>query len=115
MSRDYRLYLDDILKSIEKIIIYTGSHKSAQQLQDDPVTFEAVAFNLEIIGEAAKNIPELIRNKYPEIEWKSISGMRDKIIHHYHGINSDIIWDVVKNKLPNLATHIAKILSEWEQ
>lgn len=115
MSRDYRLYLDDILKSIDRIRDYTKSHKNAKELFDDSVAFDAVAFNLEIIGEAVKNIPEQVKLKYPDVEWKNIAGMRDKIVHHYHGINADIVWDVVRNKLPQLQSLIRRILAESEK
>ena len=115
MSRDYRLYLDDILKSVERIKTYTKKHNSAKQLHNDPVAFDAVAFNLEVIGEAVKNIPKTVKGNYPEIEWKNIAGMRDKIIQHYHDINPDIIWDVVETKLTPLKKLITKILSEMDQ
>jgi uncharacterized protein with HEPN domain len=115
MSRDYRLYLDDILQSIERIRLYTKDHKNVKELSDDSLAFDAVAFNLEIIGEAVKNLPDYVCSKYPDAEWKAIAGMRDKIIHHYHGINAEIVWDVVKNKLPQLKKLIDKILKESDK
>jgi len=71
-----------------------------------------VTRNLGIIGEAVKNIPAEIKRKYPNIEWKKIAGLRDIIIHEYSGINLEIIWDIVVNKIPELKILINKIIKE---
>lgn len=65
---------------------------------------------MEVIGEAVKNIPDNIRNEYPNIAWKQISGMRDKLIHHYFGVDLDIVWDTIKKDLPELEKQIQEIL-----
>jgi uncharacterized protein with HEPN domain len=111
MSRDYRLYLDDILESITRVERYVREHDT-QSIMDISVITDAIMFNLGIIGEAAKNIPEEIRARYPEIEWRGITGMRDKLIHHYHGIIMDIVWDAARNKLLVLKPQIERILNE---
>lgn len=69
--------------------------------------------SLEVIGEATKNLSEEFKEKYPVVEWKKIAGMRDKLIHHYFGINWDIVWDVIQNKLPDMGNEI-RILVEKE-
>ena len=66
--------------------------------------------SLEIIGEAAKKIPPKLRQKYPEVDWRAMSEMRDKLIHDYFGIDYDIVWDVVKNKIPPLQDEVEEIL-----
>ena len=66
--------------------------------------------SLEIIGEAAKKIPPKLRQKYPEVDWRAMSEMRDKLIHDYFGIDYDIVWDVVKNKIPQLQDEVEEIL-----
>ena len=108
-----KLYLEDILSSISKIEDYVKS-LSFKTFSDDPKTIDAVVRNLEIIGEAAKNIPEVIRKKYPGTEWKKIAGIRDIIIHAYFELDLDLIWDVVKNKIQDLKQQIQEILKEYE-
>ena len=66
--------------------------------------------SLEVIGEAVKRIPDEIKSNYAEIEWKAIAGMRDKLIHDYFGVDYDIVWDAVKNKIPPLKQRIQEIL-----
>ena len=113
MRRDAEVYLKDILSSIEKIEIYCDG-RSYQDFAADSMRVDAVARNLEVIGEAAKHVPEKIRKDYPEIEWRKIAGLRDILIHEYFGINLKIIWDVVKKKLPVLKSNIQKILRDVE-
>ena len=84
-KRDVRLFLYDILEAISKIENYTKGMSYDEFIHDEK-TIDAVIRNLEIIGEAAKNIPEDAKNKYPEIPWKEIAGMRDKLIHAYFGV-----------------------------
>jgi len=110
MTRDYRLYLDDILDSIEKISRYTQGMNS-ENLRSDDKTFDAVIRNLEIIGEAVKNIPQEAKDSFPEIPWKRVSSMRDKLIHEYFGIRYDIIFETVENRLPELKSVIKEMLS----
>jgi len=109
MQRDYRVYLKDVLSSISKIEEYLGDFKFEDFIKDN-MRVDAVVRNLEIIGEAAKQIPEDIRRKYPFIDWRKISGLRDILIHEYFGVDFDILWDIVRNKIPVLKKDIKKIL-----
>jgi len=74
-----------------------------------------VVRKLEIIGEATKNIPKLIRQKYKELPWSDMAGMRDKIAHFYFGIDYEIVWKVIKERLPEIKPVIQKILNEMEE
>lgn len=68
--------------------------------------------SIEVIGEAVKKLPDTLRNKYTEIEWRSIAGMRDRLIHNYFGVDYDIVWDVITNKVPQLDAEIRKIIEQ---
>lgn len=80
----------------------------------DPVLTRAAARSLEIIGEAVKNISTDLKKKLKDIEWRKIAVMRDKIIHYYFGVNWNILWDFVQNKLPDLKPKFESILSDME-
>lgn len=109
MPRDYKVYLDDVLEAIKKINKYT-SGMSQEAFFSDPKTIDAVVRNLEVLGEAIKKVPESIRAKYPDVEWKKVASLRDILIHEYFGINVQIIWDIVKNKLLVLEKQITSII-----
>ncbi len=109
-KRDVKLFLHDILESIEKIERYT-KNLSFDEFVKNNLVVDAVIRNLEIIGETVKNIPEDIRSKYPEIPWRQIAGFRDVVIHHYFGVDLNIVWTVVRKHLKEL-TKIKIILEE---
>ena len=111
MPRDYRIYLEDILDAVHKVRSYTSGLSKTTFVQDNK-TFDAVVRNLEIIGEAVKNIPDSVRANASEIEWKKIAGLRDILIHEYFGIDGEIVWDIVQHKLPALDTAVKRLLEE---
>lgn len=113
MRRSYLLYLEDILESAKNIQGYVGN-LSFEELKKDRMRIDAIVRNFEIIGEASSNIPQEIKDKYPFIEWRRISDFRNVLAHEYFGINYKIMWDIIKNKLPDLLRDI-KIIIDREQ
>jgi uncharacterized protein with HEPN domain len=109
--RDARIYLDDILNSITRIESYVGQMTS-EDFESDEKTQDAVIRNLEIIGEAVRKLPETIIQSQPEMEWHKIKALRNILVHEYFGINIEIVWDVVQNKLPQLKSKCHDILEE---
>jgi len=114
MSRDYRLYLDDMREASEKVLRYTHD-MDYEEFKLDEKTFDAVVRNLEVIGEAAKHIPDEVRERYPRVEWRRISGLRDMVVHEYFNADEDILWDVVRNRVPELLEQVKEILGKEEK
>ncbi len=111
MKKDPSIFLEHILESIEEIEKYT---KNQTKLKFSKATMmqDAVMRRLEIIGEAVKNIPKSFKNKYPEILWREIAGMRDILIHEYFGININIVWNTIQKDIPKLKKHILELINE---
>lgn len=102
-------FLSDIKEAVRRTTSYTEK-LTYEDFLEDIKTQDAVIRNIEIIGEATKNISEELRNKYPKIPWKGLAGMRDKLTHHYFGVNLDIVWSVVKEELPEIILQIEEII-----
>ena len=109
MKRDYRVYLDDIAESIEKIENYTQG-KSWSDFERDTELQDAVLRRFEIIGEAVNHIPSEVKEKHPGVEWKKASGARNIFAHEYFGVNLKRVWDTVTKDLPELKKQIQKII-----
>ena len=111
--RNYRLYLKDIFEAMGAVQTFVEGMNFDALVSDDK-TASAVVRKLEIIGEAAKNIPEAIRQKYPQIPWRDMAGMRDRIIHAYFAVDYVIVWDTLKIDIPRLQPIIQQILEDIE-
>ena len=113
MSKDFLVYLEDIIDAMEKAEMFMAG-LTYEQFETDLKTNFAVVRAIEIIGEATKRLPMTIRNQYPNIPWKDMAGMRDVIIHGYDNVNLRIVWDVVKQDIPRIKLQIEQILSDYE-
>lgn len=101
-KRDLLLLIEDMLDAVNKILKYTSGLNYEQFIHDEK-TIDATVRNFEIIGEAANRIPEDYKLQHPEIEWRQIIGLRNRIIHEYFGIDYEILWDIKEGFLPALA------------
>jgi len=101
MKRDYRVYLGDILQASRNAPQFVEG-LSYEKFIIDRKTISAVVRELEVAGEASKQLPVTMRRKYPQIPWSDMAGMRDKLIHFYFGVDMEIVWETVKARIPEL-------------
>lgn len=113
MEKVYSDYIQDVLDSIDDIEDFVKGIPF-EEFVNDKKTTNAVVRSLEIIGEATKNIPSEIREKYPEIPWKKMAGMRDKLIHEYSGVNLAIVWETIQQDIPPLRPQIKAVKTSLE-
>ena len=111
MSRDESHYLGDIQECCEKILKFTKGMTYKEFAHDD-LRLDAVLRNLEIIGEAVKNISEETRIAYPSVKWRKIAGFRDIVAHEYFGVNEETVWDIIENQIPGLLEIVKTMLEE---
>ena len=109
MSDEFLDFVEDILDGMNKAEALLEGVSYSQFESDFRINF-AVVRALEIIGEATKRLPEELRQKYPDIPWKGMAGMRDRIIHGYDNVDLEIVWDVVKRDIPEIKPKIERIL-----
>ncbi|MCP4106036.1 MAG: DUF86 domain-containing protein [Desulfobacteraceae bacterium] len=112
-QRTLKIFLEDILRSIEKIERYT-SGMTQHDFEQNEMAVDAVLRNLEIIGEASGNIPDYFRDNYPDIPWKRVVGLRNIVIHAYFNVDLDIIWQIITINLPELKMNMKPILDHFE-
>ncbi|MBI3982881.1 MAG: DUF86 domain-containing protein [Gemmatimonadetes bacterium] len=109
MSFEPREYLRHILVEAD-YLADASAGLTRERFGGDPTLQRAFVRSLEIIGEAAKKIPAAVRQQYPDIEWRAMAGMRDRLIHGYFGVDLDLVWDVLQNKIPALKAELQRIL-----
>ena len=101
----------DILTACENILCYKEGY-DYEMFIGDRKTQDAIIRNIEIVGEAVKNISETLKEKYPEIAWKEIAKTRDKLIHSYFGVDLDIVWDIINIDIPHLREQMKEIIQK---
>lgn len=111
---EYADFLEDILEAAEKVEQFVGEMTQAEFGGDDKTKY-AVVRALEIIGEATKRVPEAVRREYPAVPWRSMAGMRDKLIHDYTGVNWEVVWETVEEDIPAVKRYVKQILGDMAE
>ncbi len=114
MLKQLKPFLGHILEETD-YLLSESKNISYSEFEKNATLKRSFVRALEVIGEAAKNIPDDFREKYPQIRWKDMAGLRDILIHRYFGINYNMLWDIVKNQVPELKRNIQVILEEGEK
>lgn len=110
-SRDWRLFVADMITFCEQVLAYTSGLEQAAFLRDQK-TYDAVLRNLELLGEAATHVPQRVREAHPDVPWRAIVGMRNRLIHGYLGIDDDLVWSAVSDDTPELVTALRHLLED---
>ncbi len=113
MSRNLLIYVSDILENMRDAEEFIEG-MSYEQFVADKKTANAVLRSIEVIGQATKNVPDNVRAQYPQVPWKEMAGMRDKVIHSYFDVDKEIVWLVVKERIPALRPFVEQILRDLE-
>lgn len=111
MTREYKDYIMDMVEAIEKIEEFTKG-VTFENFEKDEKTIFAVIRALEVIGEAAKKIPANFRNRYKQVPWALIAGMRDKLIHEYFGVSIRVVWRTIREDIPPLKPLVKQIYDD---
>ena len=102
--------LETILEAIDKILEYTSGFDSADKFNNNHLIFDATMMNFVVIGEMVDKLSENLKKSYPDLEWTKIKGFRNIVAHDYFGIDAEEVWQIVRNKVPDLKIEISKIL-----
>jgi uncharacterized protein with HEPN domain len=108
VSREWRLYLDDMVECCRKVLSYTRNLEFAE-FTTHGMVHDAVVRNLEVLGEAAKNIPAPVRERHPQVSWREIAALRNVLAHGYFGLEDETLWDIVQVKVPALALQLEQV------
>lgn len=109
-SRDWRVYLQEMLVDCQKVVRYTSGMSTLADFTRDDAAYDGILHNLQMIGEAARYIPDEVRPLMPNVEWKAIVGLRNVIVHRYFAIDNEIVWDIVQRKIPELERELKAFL-----
>lgn len=106
--REWKFRLRHMLDAIDRILKYTDG-KSKRELGDDSMAMDAVVWNLSVLGEAARHIPEYVAERYPLVPWPEMRGIRNRIVHGYDQIDIEIVWAVIQHELPSLRDELSRM------
>jgi uncharacterized protein with HEPN domain len=112
--RDFQVYVEDIIDAINNIEAYTKG-LTYENFVSDKKTVDAVIRNFEIIGEATKHVPLSVRREYPQVPWRDMAGMRDKLIHGYFGVQLDVVWKTIIERLPMVQPLVVEALARMKE
>ncbi len=108
-ARDWSLFLQDMQLCCSKVLRYSQG-LTRQHFLADEMLVDAVLRNLEVLGEAAKQIPPAVRERHPQLPWRRIAGLRDVLAHAYFGLEEDTIWQIVAESIPSLADQLEQVV-----
>lgn len=111
--RAWRFYLDDMIGFSEKVIVYTEG-LDQESFVASGLNYDATVRNLELIGEAATNIPDEVRERFPQIPWRMVVATRNRLIHGYLGIDNDTLWSIIQGDVPTLLEQLQKIRADLQ-
>jgi len=114
VSRDWLLYLDDLIDSAEKLHRFVKG-RAFERFASDEMLFDAVLFNLEVIGEAVKKLPEEAKATIPEADWSGPARMRDLIAHHYFAVDPQIVWEAATQHVPRVLSHAKQLRERFDR
>ncbi len=107
-KRDADLLVEDLLEALQKIALYTAG-MDEEEFREDPKSIDAVVRNLEILGEATRQLPEEFTARHPDIPWRQIAGLRNRIVHEYFAVDLEIVWQVIRYDLPQLEAQLQRL------
>jgi uncharacterized protein with HEPN domain len=110
-TRKWKFRIRHMLQAIDRIVQYAGT-KSKDELKSDQLTLDAIVWNLTVLGEAARHVPENVVEAYPEVPWPQMRGIRNRIVHGYDRIDFQIVWDVIQQELSPLVPQLEQIMQE---
>lgn len=111
--REWRFFIDDMVRFAKNVREYT-SDVDQSGFSDNQMIYDATVRNLELIGEAASHIPEDVRAKYPQIQWRKIIATRNRLIHGYLGIDNDTLWSIIKDDIPGLISELEQLQKDLQ-
>ena len=114
-TRDWRLYVQDMIEFAEKVLSYTERMDRETFTNDERTYYDAALRNIELIGEAATHFPGHMREAHPEIDWRRIVGTRNRLAHGYLGLDDDVVWDIIQTDIPELLPKLHTLLDSVVQ